>query len=41
MTEDWSGHELSSVAQGIDDHLFHQVTIHGWPKKDATLDSVG
>jgi hypothetical protein len=34
MTEDWSGHELSSVAQGTEDRLLHQVTIHAWPKKD-------
>lgn len=38
MTEDWSGHELSSVTQGPDDRLLHQVTIHGWPTRvDAHL----
>ena len=31
MTEDWSGHELSSVARGAADRLLHQVTIHAWP----------
>jgi hypothetical protein len=34
-TEDWSGHELSSVAQGTDCSLLHQVTIHGWPTKEG------
>ena len=33
MTEDWSGHELSSVAQGTDGSLLHQVTIHAWPTR--------
>lgn len=32
MTEDWSGHELSSVAQDSEATLLHQVTIHGWPQ---------
>jgi len=40
MTEDWSGHELSSVAQGTDGSLLHQVTIHGWPKKEGARDAV-
>jgi hypothetical protein len=40
MTEDWSGHELSSVAQGTDGSLLHQVTIHGWPKKEGARDVV-
>ena len=31
MTEDWSGHELSSAAQSADNRLLHQVTIHAWP----------
>ena len=35
MTEDWSGHELSSVAQNVNDRLLHKVTIHGWPKKEG------
>ena len=33
MTEDWSGHELSSLAQGTEDRLLHQVTIHAWPTR--------
>jgi len=40
MTEGWSGHELSSVAQGADGRLLHQVTIHGWPTKDGAHDVV-
>ena len=31
MTEDWSGHELSSVTQDADCSLLHKVTIYGWP----------
>ncbi|MEN9678533.1 MAG: hypothetical protein RIS76_4429 [Verrucomicrobiota bacterium] len=40
MTEDWSGHELSSVAQGSAGCLLHRVTIHGWPKKEGARDVV-
>jgi hypothetical protein len=40
MTEDWSGHELCSVAQDIDGSLLHQVTIHGCPKKNGARDVV-
>lgn len=40
MTEDWSGHELSSVAQGPAGCLLHQVTIRGWPKKEGARDVV-
>jgi Immunity protein 32 len=32
MTENWAGHELSSVTQDSEASLLHQVTIHGWPK---------
>ncbi|WHZ28646.1 MAG: hypothetical protein OJF51_003444 [Nitrospira sp.] len=32
MTEDWAGHELSSVAQDREATLLHSITIHGWPK---------
>lgn len=35
MTEDWSGRELSSVAQDSEARLLHQVTIHGWPKWES------
>jgi len=35
MTKDWSGDELSSVAQDSEASLLHQVTIHGWPKGGA------
>jgi hypothetical protein len=40
MTEDWSGHELSSVAQDAQERLLHQVTIHGWPTKGGVRDVV-
>jgi hypothetical protein len=40
MTEDWSGHELSSVAQGAETSLLHQVTIHGWPTKEGVRNVV-
>lgn len=32
MTEDWAGHELSSIVQDSGATLLHSVTIHGWPK---------
>jgi Immunity protein 32 len=38
MTKDWSGDELSSVAQDSEASLLHQVTIQGWPKGGARDD---
>jgi hypothetical protein len=31
MTEEWAGHELSSVRQDPTTLLINQVTIRGWP----------
>lgn len=40
MTEDWSGHELSSAARDPDATLLHQVTIHAWPPPAKASDTV-
>jgi hypothetical protein len=33
MTEEWAGHELSSVRQDPTASLINQVTIRGWPTR--------
>ena len=38
MTEEWAGHELSSVAQDPAASLLNQVTIRGWPTRGGAHD---
>jgi hypothetical protein len=40
MTEEWAGHELSSVAQDPATSLINQVTIRGWPTKGGACEKV-
>lgn len=38
MTEEWAGHELSSVPQDPTGSLLNQVTIRGWPTRGGVHD---
>ncbi len=34
MTEEWAGHELSSVPKDPESRLLNQVNIHAWPEEE-------
>jgi hypothetical protein len=38
ITEEWAGHELSSVPQDPAASLLNQVTIRGWPRPRGAHD---
>lgn len=35
MTEEWGGHELSSIVQGDNNIILNKVTLRYWKKKNS------